>query len=40
MRARAERAGEAVLASLVPAVLAFVATGLMLVLLGRDPLEF
>jgi general nucleoside transport system permease protein len=40
MRARAGRAGEAILASLVPALLAFVATGLMLLILGRDPLEF
>ena len=40
MRAQAGRAGEAVVASLVPALLAFVATGLLLVILGRDPLEF
>ncbi len=40
MRAFAGRATEAVAASLVPAILAFVATGLLLVILGRDPLEF
>jgi ABC-type uncharacterized transport system permease subunit len=40
MRAQAGRAAEAVLASLVPALLAFIATGLMLVILGKDPLGF
>jgi len=40
MRAYAGRAAEAVGASLVPAILALVATGLLLVILGRDPLEF
>jgi ABC-type uncharacterized transport system permease subunit len=36
----AARAAEAVAASLVPAILALVATGLLLVILGHDPLEF
>ncbi len=40
MRAHAGRAAEAVGASLVPAILALVATGLLLVILGRDPFEF
>jgi general nucleoside transport system permease protein len=40
MRAHALRAAEAVGASLVPATLALVATGLLLVILGRDPVEF
>jgi simple sugar transport system permease protein len=40
VRAHAGRAAEAVGASLVPAILALVATGLLLVILGRDPLEF
>jgi simple sugar transport system permease protein len=40
VRAHAGRAAEAVAASLVPAILALVATGLLLVILGRDPLEF
>jgi ABC-type uncharacterized transport system permease subunit len=40
VRAHAARAGEAVAASLIPAILALVATGLLLVILGRDPVEF
>jgi ABC-type uncharacterized transport system permease subunit len=40
MRGHALRAAEAVGASLVPATLALVATGLLLVILGRDPVEF
>jgi general nucleoside transport system permease protein len=40
LRALTGRATEAVAASLVPAILAFVATGLLLVILGRDPFEF
>ena len=44
MRARsgafAARAVEAVAASLVPAILALAATALLLVILGRDPLQF
>jgi general nucleoside transport system permease protein len=40
MRAHASRAVEAVGASLVPAILALVATGLLLVILGRDPVQF
>ena len=40
MRAHAARASEAVVASLIPAILALVATGLLLVILGRDPIEF
>ena len=38
MRAHAARASEAVVASLIPAILALVATGLLLVILGRDPI--
>jgi general nucleoside transport system permease protein len=40
MSARAGRVVEAAAASLVPAILALVATGLLLVILGRDPLQF
>jgi simple sugar transport system permease protein len=40
VRGFASRAAEGVAASLVPAILALVATGLLLVILGRDPLEF
>jgi ABC-type uncharacterized transport system permease subunit len=40
MRAYAGRAAEAVVASLIPALLALVATGLLLLVLGRDPLQF
>jgi general nucleoside transport system permease protein len=40
VRGFASRAAEGVAASLVPAILALVATGLLLVVLGRDPLEF
>jgi ABC-type uncharacterized transport system permease subunit len=40
VRALAGRAAEGMAASLVPAILALMATGLLLVILGRDPLEF
>jgi ABC-type uncharacterized transport system permease subunit len=40
MRALASRATEAVAATLVPAILALVATGLLLVILDRDPFTF
>jgi ABC-type uncharacterized transport system permease subunit len=40
MRPYAARATEAAAASLVPAILAFVATGLLLVILGHDPIAF
>jgi general nucleoside transport system permease protein len=40
MRAYAGRAGEAIVAALIPALLALIATGLLLVILGRDPLQF
>jgi ABC-type uncharacterized transport system permease subunit len=40
MRALAARATDAVAAALVPAILALVATGLLLVILDRDPFTF
>jgi general nucleoside transport system permease protein len=40
MRALALRAVDAVAAALVPALLALVTTGLLLVILGRDPFQF
>ena len=40
MRGYAGRAGEAIVAVLIPALLALIATGLLLVILGRDPIQF